>query len=106
MGTSREQNPNKVNVFYSDAERLAALVDVHRRMLEDETTVPLIRATYEAAISLCGIIQAAKQSTESPRLQVLNLELDEAQRGALILARNFTRKETLKSGIDSVALTS
>lgn len=107
MGTSREQYPIKVNVFYSDAERLTVLAGIHQRMLDGETTVSSIRVTYEAAMSLRGIIvEAARLSNEPPRPQILSLVLDEAQTEALRLARDYARRETSRPDIGSVALAS
>lgn len=92
----KEQKPKKVEVFFTDADRLAALAQVHQDILDDEPSGALkLVETRDTAHELIGIIEGHSVATdyEHPVPVILELELDEAQVGTLSLARNFARKD-------------
>ena len=100
----------KAEVFFTDAERLAGLIEIHRNLLDGGPSAVLkLTQTLAGAEAVLDIINSESQrKTEDPSYQrpaILHLELDEVQRRALRLARDFT-KNTPESGLGSVALAS
>ena len=95
---------NKVEVFFTDEERLVALAEKHREILSDEASGVLrLVVTTETAEELLGIIKSHKLAADSsrPMPEMLRLELDEAQIGTLSLARFYSRKKGPGKASDS-----
>lgn len=89
-----ETRPSVVEVFLTDEQRLAVLAQAHRKLLADEASgVVRLTETLDTANGLVNIIDGHKVAVDSlhPVPAILRLELDEAQVGALSLARYFTR---------------
>ncbi|MDO8592017.1 MAG: hypothetical protein Q7R60_03825 [bacterium] len=90
-----EQRPKKVEVFFTDEQRLTALAQAHRELLADEASgVVRLTETLYTADELVSIIDGHKLAVDSlhPVPAILQLELDEAQVGTLSLARYFANK--------------
>ncbi len=95
MNSFDTPRPKKVEVFFTDEERLLALAQVHQGLLDDEPSGALrLTETLHAANELAAIIDGHKVAVDSshPVPAILQLELDETQVATLSLARNFSRK--------------
>lgn len=92
--------PAKVEVFFTDAERLASLIQVHQGLLGDEAgpTSPSLKLveTVGAAVDILGAInlelEKERQDPEYRRPAILHLELNDSQMQAVRFARHLTRR--------------
>lgn len=96
---------DKVEVFFTDEEKLTALAQAHQELLDDEPSGVLrLIETLVAANGLASIIEAHRVIKDPQAPEIMQLELDATQEQTLRLARSFSKKSSRETGLGKAAL--